>query len=110
MASIPSDVHIIDIRAKRNRANDGPNLRDQIAAGLSKPTGQKTLPSILVYDERGLRLFDDISQKAPEYYLFPAEESILRRHGEDIAQAMLMHAVEEGNIPGGGTLVELGAG
>ena len=105
MTSIPGDVHIIDIRAKRGRANDSPTLRDQIVAGLSKPTGEKTLPTILVYDERGLRLFDDISQKAPEYYLFPAEESILKQHGAEIAQAMR----GSGSI-GEETLIELGAG
>ena len=106
MASTHGCVDIIDIRAKHDRTNDGPALRDQIVAGLSKPSGEKTLPTILVYDERGLRLFDDISQKAPEYYLFPAEESILKQYGAEIALT----------ICGGeskcnrGTLVELGAG
>lgn len=101
----PSDVDAIDIRANRDRANAEVALRDQIVAGLSKPAGEKALPSILVYDERGLRLFDDISQKAPEYYLFPAEEGILKRYGVDIAKAMHGDAAV-----GKKMIVELGAG
>jgi uncharacterized SAM-dependent methyltransferase len=54
--------------------------------GLKKPTGQKTLPTILLYDERGLRLYDDITTMAPEYYFLAAEEQILRDNGPSIVR------------------------
>jgi uncharacterized SAM-dependent methyltransferase len=56
--------------------------------GLQKPQGQRTLPTILLYDEQGLRLYDEITTKVPEYYLFPAEEEILREHGSEIVRLM----------------------
>ncbi|KAF8573928.1 hypothetical protein K439DRAFT_1624720 [Ramaria rubella] len=40
-------------------------------SGLNQPTGKKSLPTLLLYDERGLRLYDAITTDAHEYYLFP---------------------------------------
>jgi uncharacterized SAM-dependent methyltransferase len=78
----------------------------EICEGLTQPSGERTLPTILLYDERGLRLYDDITTKAPEYYLFASEEQILRDNGPDIIR--LMH----GGLPvrSGEVVLELGAG
>ncbi|KAJ6479097.1 hypothetical protein C8R45DRAFT_833132, partial [Mycena sanguinolenta] len=49
---------------------------------------------ILLYDERGLRLYDDVIH-SPEYYLFGAEAEILKeKSGEIVA---LMHASSKMN-------------
>lgn len=101
-------VDIVDVRG-RHAANDGPckTLREQIHAGLGQPTGEKTLPTMLLYDERGLRLYDAITTDAEEYYLFPAEEEILKEHSEEIVQ--YMHSGGGGDTRNE-TVVELGAG
>jgi dimethylhistidine N-methyltransferase len=62
--------------------------RDAFAAtvreGLTK-TGQKELPSILLYDDLGSALFEAITY-LPEYGLTRADERILRRHATDILE------------------------
>lgn len=58
----------------------------------------KELPPVYFYDERGSRLFDEIT-RLPEYYPTRAERSILTEH----AGAMVAAA-------GADTLIELGAG
>ncbi|CAG8613055.1 620_t:CDS:2 [Acaulospora colombiana] len=79
---------------------------DEILQGLCQPTGQKSLPTILLYDELGLRLYDDITTKASEYYLFPAEEQILRDNGASIIR--MMHGGSP--VHPGEVVLELGAG
>lgn len=99
---------IVDIRSRiaQTNVNDDP-LHDEILRGLASPAGEKTLPTMLLYDERGLRLYDRITTEAPEYYLFPAEEEILKTHGDDIAR--FMHAAHGDKIQNE-VVVELGAG
>lgn len=83
--------NIINVRRKASQpdaATADANLRAEILAGLSAPPGQRSLPTLLLYDESGLRLYDDITTQAPEYYLFAAEEEILKHHGDEIVQAM----------------------
>ncbi len=75
------------------------SLLHEIAASLSKPYNEKTLPSLLLYDEVGLKLFERITYE-PEYYLTETEISILKIHARDIADT----------IPEECVLVELGAG
>ncbi|HEX3980607.1 MAG TPA: L-histidine N(alpha)-methyltransferase [Acidimicrobiales bacterium] len=58
----------------------------------------KSLPPVYFYDDRGSRLFDEIT-RLPEYYPTRAERSILDSHAGDIAERA-----------GADTLVELGAG
>ena len=58
----------------------------------------KSLPPRWFYDDRGSRLFDQIT-RLPEYYLTGAERSILAARAPDIAEAA-----------GADTLVELGSG
>jgi dimethylhistidine N-methyltransferase len=56
-----------------------------ILAGLGKRA--KTLPTQLLYDERGSALFDAICE-LPEYYLTRTELAIMRESIDDMAQAI----------------------
>ncbi len=68
--------------------------------GLCVPKGrQKSLPPWLFYDERGSRLFEEITA-LPEYYLTRAERSIFVAYAEELAAQM------DGPV----TIAELGAG
>ncbi|KAI0631951.1 DUF323 domain-containing protein [Trametes polyzona] len=100
-------VNIIDIHAREPALADH-SIRDDIVAGLSQPAGQKWLPTMLLYDERGLRIYDEITTGAPEYYLFPAEEEILKNKADDIVK--VMHAGVSDGRPVDEVVVELGAG
>ncbi|PIL22429.1 hypothetical protein GSI_15117 [Ganoderma sinense ZZ0214-1] len=100
-------VRIIDIRA-RAEPFPGSSIRDQILSGLAQPVGHKTLPTLLLYDERGLRIYDEITTDASEYYLFPAEEEILKNKADEIVR--IMHAgVPDADVMDE-VVVELGAG
>ena len=80
-------------------------LRDDILKGLTKDPNNRTLPTMLLYDETGLRLYDDITTQVHEYYLFPAEESILKEKSDEIVLAMCGTQRAEGE-----SVLELGAG
>ncbi len=71
-------------------------LRADVRAGLTAQP--KTLPPKWFYDERGSKLFDEIT-RLPEYYPTRTERAILTAHAADIART----APTE-------TLVELGSG
>jgi L-histidine Nalpha-methyltransferase len=71
-------------------------LRADVRAGLTATP--KTLPPKYFYDERGSKLFDEIT-RLPEYYLTRAETSILQQHAADIAKLSRCES-----------LVELGSG
>lgn len=103
-----TSIDILDVRGRHAAANSQcKTLHQQILDGLSQPVGQKTLPTMLLYDELGLRLYDAITTDAEEYYLFPAEEEILRDHSADIVR--YMHAGSGASLDNE-TIVELGAG
>ncbi|OBZ71213.1 hypothetical protein A0H81_08706 [Grifola frondosa] len=107
MSTLQDFVHIVDLRANQPTLASSV-IHEQVVSGLSQPTGQKWLPTMLLYDERGLRLYDAITTEAPEYYLFPAEEEILKNRSSDIVRVMHARngnaeAIEE-------VVVELGAG
>ena len=59
---------------------------------------QKSIPPVWFYDERGSRLFEEITQ-LPEYYPTRAERALLEAHAPAIAE-----------LSKADTLVELGAG
>ncbi len=61
---------------------------------LSEP---KELGAVWLYDERGSRLYEEVT-RLPEYYLPRREAEILRTHSADIAET------------GARTLIELGSG
>lgn len=108
MALAPANVNIINVRAGKRISDGEDSIRDEVVSGLSKPEGEKSLPTMLLYDERGLRLYDDITTKVPEYYLFSAEEEILKNHANQIAR--VMHAADDEKVKADEVVVELGAG
>ena len=103
-------AHIVDVRLD-NASNGEANIRAEVVKGLSRPSGQKSLPTLLLYDEEGLRLYDEITVHVDEYYLFPAEENLLKNHANEIVQ--IMHNRLEGHDSHGpveSVVLELGAG
>jgi hypothetical protein len=53
-----SDIDIIDIRHDAVEVN----LKDEILKSLRPESGMKTMPTLLLYNERGLQLFEEVSQ------------------------------------------------
>ena len=91
-----SQANIIDIRSDTS----GIELKQQILKGLKPTEGkEKTLPTLLLYDDQGLKLFERITY-LEEYYLTGEEISVLEEHADDIARCM----------PAGCMVVELGSG
>ncbi|MGO8815136.1 MAG: L-histidine N(alpha)-methyltransferase [Terriglobia bacterium] len=74
------------------------SFAEAVRDGLGRP-GQKELPSKYLYDDVGSALFEVIT-KLPEYGLTRAEERILLRHSDDIAERLASQ----------GIVVELGCG
>jgi uncharacterized SAM-dependent methyltransferase len=110
---MPAKPQIVDVRLDERTVTTGTDdIYQQILTGLKQPVNEKTLPTLLLYNERGLRLYDDITTEAPEYYLFAAEEEILKTHADEIVQ--VMHSREGEVLPGeilpGEVVLELGAG
>jgi L-histidine N-alpha-methyltransferase len=83
------DVHLSpeDVRTQ---------MRADALSGLQGTV--KSIPAVWFYDERGSRLFEDITQ-LPEYYPTRAERGLLQAHAPAIA-----------GLAKADTLVELGAG
>ncbi len=71
-------------------------MEADVRAGLTSTP--KQLPPVYFYDDRGSRLFDEIT-RLPEYYPTRAERAILEAHAKDMVEAA-----------GADVLVELGAG
>lgn len=91
-----ADLDIIDIRSDQASLE----LTDAIKKGLDVPEGeQKTLPTLLLYDEVGLKLFEKITY-LDEYYLTGEEIEVLEQNATDIAS----------KIPENSIIVELGSG
>ncbi|MDR8389711.1 L-histidine N(alpha)-methyltransferase [Aliifodinibius sp. S!AR15-10] len=72
-------------------------MLEEVKAGLQKP--KKSLPSKFFYDERGSKLFEEITQ-LEEYYPTRTEISIIEQNIDDIAEQIGPEAM----------LVELGSG
>ena len=81
----------------QSHRDDAQAIRDELAAGLSRPRAQ-IAPKFL-YDALGSRLFDAITE-LPEYYPTRTEAGIFRAHGADMAS----------RIPEDSLLIDLGAG
>lgn len=87
---------ILDIRRKHTSSS----LRNELGEKLRGNQGkEKQLPTILLYDEQGLKLFEEITY-LEEYYLTNAEIEVLNTHSDSIAK----------EIPHGVQLIELGSG
>lgn len=54
-----SNIDIIDIRHEAVEIN----LKDEILTSLKPKIGPKTLPTLLLYDEQGLQLFEEVRAK-----------------------------------------------
>lgn len=61
--------------------------------------GEKRMPTMLLYDAKGLQLFEDITY-LKEYYLTNAEIEVLENNSSEIAKL----------VPAGSILLELGSG
>ncbi|QIW99332.1 hypothetical protein AMS68_004850 [Peltaster fructicola] len=101
MGSIEEPLHldvlnIIDIRSDAA----GIELKEEIRRGLNPAPGcSKTLPTLLLYDAVGLKLFETITY-LDEYYLTNEEINVLETYAIRIAE----------RIPDGAILLELGSG
>ncbi|KAF2727626.1 hypothetical protein EJ04DRAFT_529296 [Polyplosphaeria fusca] len=93
---VKGSTPIIDIRP-------GPtefDILQDIKKGLRpKNGGEKALPTLLLYDEAGLRLFEKITY-LKEYYPTNAEIEVLEKHADQIAE----------RIQPGSVVLELGSG
>ena len=53
-----ASIDIIDIRRKAVEIN----LKEDVLTQFHSKTGPRTLPTLLLYNERGLQLFEDVSR------------------------------------------------
>ena len=74
-------------------------LLHEIRQKLNPGKGERKLPTMLLYDEKGLQLFEEITY-LEEYYLTNAEIETLNTHAEAIARL----------IEPGSQVIELGSG
>lgn len=88
-----SDPPLHDIR----QSSELLDLKSCLVSGLTSP--QKSLPSLLLWDEQGLENFDAWTQ-CPHYYPKQRELEIIHRYKDEIAQSQ----------PGELVLIELGCG
>ncbi|KAK1506659.1 hypothetical protein CTAM01_02991 [Colletotrichum tamarilloi] len=88
-------LDIIDIR----RVAVETNLKDDIISMWNPTNGPRRLPTLLLYNERGLQLFEDITY-LEEYYLTNNEIEVLEKNSKEIAQ----------NISPDSMVIELGSG
>ena len=103
-------ARIVDVRLNDKATNGEAAIRHDVIKGLLRPIGQKTLPTLLLYDEEGLRIYDEITVHADEYYLFPAEENLLKSHANEIVQIMHNRLEDDDHGPVESVVLELGAG
>ncbi|KAL2022366.1 hypothetical protein VTK56DRAFT_5433 [Thermocarpiscus australiensis] len=95
----PSGTGLIDIRSFHAAECD--NLDIKILEGLSQPLGNKYLPPLLLWDEKGQTLYDDIL--ATEYYYpYRVEHELLREKLDEITSTIASSGAD--------LVVELGAG
>ncbi|KAK0641576.1 C-type lectin protein [Cercophora newfieldiana] len=88
-----SDIN--DIR----RAEVEINLKAEVLSLFRAKDAPRTLPTLLLYDERGLQLFEEITY-LEEYYLTNDEIEVLESFAADIVKS----------IPSGSMVIELGSG
>jgi len=81
------------------RASTAIDLRKVIVSGLN--SSPPVLPTMILYDERGLQLFEKITY-LEEYYLTNCEIEILKYKSDEIVKRL--------NLKEGGIVVELGSG
>ena len=95
--SSKNSFSIIDIRKTEISQT---SLVNAIIDGLNpKQNSMKSIPTIVLYDDVGLQIYDQITY-LEEYYLTNAEIDILKNKADQIIEY----------IPDGSHIIELGAG
>jgi hypothetical protein len=94
--SSKSSTEIIDIRPGPTEFDILQDIKDGLRP---KDGGEKTLPTMLLYDEAGLRLFEKITY-VKDYYLTNSEIEVLETYADQIAE----------RVRPGSVVVELGSG
>ncbi|EPQ26821.1 uncharacterized protein PFL1_05456 [Pseudozyma flocculosa PF-1] len=89
---------VFDIRSDETKGFAKAPIEDELA-GLQAVYNEKTLPNVLLYDAKGLQLFEKITY-TNDYYLTGLEMDLLGEHADEMAEW----------IKDGAALVELGAG
>ncbi|KAJ2723435.1 hypothetical protein GGI07_002637 [Coemansia sp. Benny D115] len=107
--ALPLKYQFIDYRAAASPDSQMhvPPMVTEIIQGLSKPsllpedgkTLHRSLPTVLLYDNKGLELFDRITY-LPEYYLTDCEIQVLQNNTSEIVA----------EIPDNSDVIELGCG
>ncbi|KAL7275898.1 hypothetical protein RUND412_001142 [Rhizina undulata] len=87
---------IIDIRSSEHQETS----HQDILNCLNAAPDERVFPSYLLYDTRGLQIYEDLIMNDEAYYLIESEIDILQKWAEDITD----------KIPYGGMVVELGSG
>ncbi|GAQ40421.1 hypothetical protein AtubIFM55763_003232 [Aspergillus tubingensis] len=96
LCPVVKGVDIVDIRQNDVKFS----LVNDIQRGIDPPAGTcRSMPTMLLYDAQGLKLFEDITY-LEEYYLTNAEIDVLRTHAKRIVE----------RIPDNAQLLELGSG
>jgi len=93
--SLPDAIDIIDIRSDAVAFN----LKQEIFELFRPDEGPRKLPTMLLYDEKGLQLFEQITY-LEEYYLTNSEIQLLRRNASNIAKSIANNSM----------FIELGSG
>jgi uncharacterized SAM-dependent methyltransferase len=87
---------VFDIRQDKENFGLRQELKESVQSACSLKTA---MPDLLLWDEEGLRHFENIT-RSKDYYLTNAEIQVLHKNAHHIAQ----------QIGTGGLLVELGSG
>lgn len=96
LVSQHTEARIFDIR----QSLQSTSLINEIIQGLEdRPNQSRQLPTLLLYDEVGLKLFEDITY-LDEYYLTGEEIELLENNAKDIANTIPAHSI----------VLELGSG
>jgi len=90
--------NVLDIREDKREKSLGEMLKTDLGGGVSGQDAPR-FPSLLLWDQQGLQLFEAITYSS-EYYLTEAEIEIFEQHGQEMAK----------KIAPGTVLIELGSG
>ncbi|THU99467.1 hypothetical protein K435DRAFT_837653 [Dendrothele bispora CBS 962.96] len=101
----PPLIEIYDIRSEKDVAIFSSKLPSDIISGLSESQGQRTLPSECLYDEIGLKIYNEVVSTWKEYYPYKAEMGIWKQWADDIA-----HSMSRVQAGGRAVIIEFGAG
>jgi L-histidine Nalpha-methyltransferase / hercynylcysteine S-oxide synthase len=91
---VSAEPEIADIRSSSDV-----DIRKAVVSGLKE--SPPTLPTLILYDEAGLKLFEKITH-LDVYYLTGCEIAILKSKSDEIVKRM--------GLKDGGIVVELGSG